>query len=155
MGEKCRVAFAKLILSGANLLILDEPTNYMDIISKEKIEKALKDFQGSIIFVSHDRYFIKKMANRIIEIENKKIKFYDGDYCYYLSKKQEEFVQDKIGMDYNQISNNIRRLECELSFISGKLAEPLDEEKKEQLNEKFMKIAKELNANKAIIEKVK
>ncbi|WP_026894232.1 ribosomal protection-like ABC-F family protein [Clostridiisalibacter paucivorans] len=155
MGEKCRVAFAKLILSGANLLILDEPTNYMDIISKEKIEEALEDFQGSIIFVSHDRYFIKKIANRIIEIENKKIKFYDGDYCYYLSKKQEEFVQDKIGRDYNQISNNIRRLECELSFISGKLAEPLDEEKKEQLNEKFMKIAKELNANKAIIEKVK
>ncbi|SKC77464.1 ribosomal protection-like ABC-F family protein [Maledivibacter halophilus] len=155
MGEKCRVAFAKLILSGANLLILDEPTNYMDIISKEKIEEALEDFQGSIIFVSHDRYFIKKIANRIIEIENKKIKFYDGDYCYYLSKKQEEFVQDKIGRDYNQISNNIRRLECELSFISGKLAEPLEEEKKEQLNEKFMKIAKELNANKAIIEKVK
>lgn len=151
MGEKCRTAFAKLILSGANLLILDEPTNYMDIVSREKIEEALEDFQGSVIFVSHDRYFIKKIASRIIRIENKILKCYDGDYDYYLSKRREEDIQDKIGEDYNQIRDNIRRLECELAFISGKLSEPLEEKEKEELNNKFIETVKELNKNKAII----
>ena len=65
MGEKGRVAFAKIILSGANLLVLDEPTNYMDIESREKIEEVLAGFKGSLIFVTHDRYFMR-LANRVL-----------------------------------------------------------------------------------------
>lgn len=154
MGEKGRVAFAKLILSGANLLILDEPTNYMDIISREKIEDVLDEFQGSVIFVSHDRYFIRRIANKIIKIENQELKCYEGDYDYYLYKCQEEELHEEIGEDYNQVNDNIKRLECELAFLSGKLAQTTDEEEKEQLNDKFMKIARELNRNRAVIEEL-
>jgi len=151
MGEKGRVAFAKLILSGANLLILDEPTNYMDILSKEKIEEVLQDFAGAVIFVSHDRYFIKRIANRIFRLEDKKLKCYDGDYNYYISKDRQENFHSEFSMDYNRINNEINRLENELAFLSGKLAQELEEEEKQVLDRRFIEIARQLNEYKDII----
>lgn len=153
MGERGRVAFAKLILSGANLLILDELTNYMDIESQEKIEEVLEEFTGTILFVSHDRYFIKRIANKIFILENLKLICYDGDYEYYLSKLKEKKLQESIGEELGNITDNINRLECELAFLSGRLNDVLDEKEKEELNKRFFATAKELNNHRKIFQK--
>lgn len=151
MGEKGRVAFAKLMLSGANLLVLDEPTNYMDIQSKEKIEKVLDEFGGSIIFVTHDRYFINELANRIFVIDDRKLYCYDGSYEYYMAKRREQRAEEEKGDEYRRLADNITRLECELAFLGGKLNEARDEEEKEELNRRFLEVARELNENKECI----
>lgn len=86
-GERGRVALAKLMLSEANLLILDEPTNHLDITSKEVLEKAINQYSGTVLYVSHDRYFINKTASRILELTNQTIVNYLGNYDYYTEKK--------------------------------------------------------------------
>ncbi|HHY70657.1 MAG TPA: ABC-F family ATP-binding cassette domain-containing protein, partial [Thermoanaerobacterales bacterium] len=151
MGEKGRVAFAKLILSGANMLVLDESTNYMDIMSKEKIEEVLEEFRGSIIFVSHDRYFIRRLAKRVFTIEDKKLYCLEGDYQYYLAKRKKQRNKKEVGMEYGILSDNIKRLELELAFLSGKLNEASDEEEKEKLDDRFLMVAKELNKNRELL----
>ncbi|SDK38353.1 ABC-F family ATP-binding cassette domain-containing protein [Sediminibacillus albus] len=90
-GEKARLSLAKLMMEKANLLILDEPTNHLDLDSKEVLESALIDFPGTILFVSHDRYFINKLATQIVEMQPQESRIYLGDYDYYLDKKQEEY----------------------------------------------------------------
>src|SRR5690606_37609503 len=87
-GEKSRVALAKLMLSGANLLILDEPTNHLDINSREALEEALLSYDGTIIAVSHDRYFMRKLATRIVEMTNGSIADYHGGYGFYLEHRK-------------------------------------------------------------------
>ena len=87
-GEKARLSLLKLMLSGSNVLILDEPTNHLDIASKEVIEEALRDFPGTLIVVSHDRYFLNKVPTRIIELAEDGIASYLGGYDYYMEKKQ-------------------------------------------------------------------
>lgn len=87
-GEKGRVSLAKLMLSEANFLILDEPTNHLDIASKEILEKALNDYTGTVLYVSHDRYFINQTATRILELVNNTFVNYIGNYDYYLEKKE-------------------------------------------------------------------
>lgn len=87
-GEKGRVSLAKLMLSKANLLLLDEPTNHLDIESKEILEDALNHYTGTILYVSHDRYFINKTATRIMELTEQKLLSYAGNYSYYLEKKE-------------------------------------------------------------------
>ncbi|MCR4431021.1 MAG: ABC-F family ATP-binding cassette domain-containing protein [Tepidanaerobacteraceae bacterium] len=89
-GERSRVALAKAILQGANLLLLDEPTNHLDIISKEKLEQALLEYGGTIIAVSHDRFFLSKIANRIWEFTPQGIRDFNGGFDYYLEKKIEK-----------------------------------------------------------------
>lgn len=86
-GERGRVSLAKLMLSNANLLILDEPTNHLDIVSKEILENALNSYTGTVLYVSHDRYFINATATRIIELTNQNIVNYIGNYDYYLEKR--------------------------------------------------------------------
>ena len=88
-GERGRVSLAKLMLSEANFLILDEPTNHLDIASKEILEKALNDYTGTILYVSHDRYFINQTAQRILELTNHTFVNYIGNYDYYVEKKEE------------------------------------------------------------------
>ncbi|MGL5080273.1 MAG: ABC-F family ATP-binding cassette domain-containing protein [Microcoleaceae cyanobacterium] len=89
-GEKARLALAKLLLQPVNFLILDEPTNHLDIPAKEMLEEALQNYDGTVIVVSHDRYFISKVANKIVEIREGEFHTYLGDYHYYLNKLAEE-----------------------------------------------------------------
>ncbi|MCX5939532.1 MAG: ABC-F family ATP-binding cassette domain-containing protein [Cyanobium sp. LacPavin_0818_WC50_MAG_67_9] len=89
-GEKARLALALMLLSPCNLLVLDEPTNHLDIPAKQMLEDALIDYEGAALLVSHDRYFISRVANRIVEICDGQLVLYRGDYSYYLSKKEEE-----------------------------------------------------------------
>ncbi|GGE68367.1 ribosomal protection-like ABC-F family protein [Priestia taiwanensis] len=90
MGERCRVAFVKLYFSGANLLILDEPTNYLDLTTRERIEEALHLYPGAIVFVSHDRYFTDKLATKIVSLEDGKATTFDGTYKEYTEHTHED-----------------------------------------------------------------
>ena len=87
-GEKAKVLLVKIMLSGSNLLMLDEPTNHLDIISKEILEEAIIEYDGTCFFISHDRYFINKIATKIIELSPQGVTTYLGNYDYYLEKKQ-------------------------------------------------------------------
>ena len=88
-GERGRVSLAKLMLSEANFLILDEPTNHLDIVSKEILEEALNNYTGTVLYVSHDRYFINKTATRILDLTNHNLVNYIGNYDYYMEKREE------------------------------------------------------------------
>ena len=95
-GEKARLALAKLMMEKANFLLLDEPTNHLDLDSKEILESALIDYPGTILFVSHDRYFINKIATQVFEMQANHTTLYLGNYDYYLEKKQEEKELEEI-----------------------------------------------------------
>jgi ATP-binding cassette subfamily F protein 3 len=98
-GEKARLALAKMLLCPCNLLILDEPTNHLDIPAKEMLEEAIQNYDGTAILVSHDRYFISKVANKIVEIRNGELLVYAGDYYYYLGKLEEEKEKERLRLE--------------------------------------------------------
>ena len=91
-GEKARLALALMVINPSNFLLLDEPTNHLDLQSKENLELAIKNYKGSLLIISHDRYFISKVANRIIEIKDSKLFSYDGNYEYFLEKTQSQKI---------------------------------------------------------------
>lgn len=137
-GEKSRLSLAKLMCQNANFLILDEPTNHLDFFSKEALEDALQDFPGTILFVSHDRYFINKLANRIFELTPHGILEYEGNYEYYLEKrnKQTESVKE----------NNSPEVTCgqaKLHYLKTKETQR-QERKRRQRIEQLEKIIKEI-----------
>ena len=125
-GEKARLQLAKLMLEKNNLLVLDEPTNHLDITSKQVLEDALENYEGTIVFVSHDRYFINKIANKVLDITGDDYSIYLGNYDYYLEKCEQELiakklkeektdeVQEKVANDYvlgKEEKKRIRKLE--------------------------------------------
>lgn len=153
-GEKARLALAKLMMQKANLLILDEPTNHLDLDSKEILEAALLEFPGTILFVSHDRYFINEIASQVIEMKQDGATVFLGDYDYYIEKKQEALelklldelanptietkevktnfhndkekkqIQRKIERRIKEIENEIEELEQNIQANEALLCEP-------------------------------
>jgi ATP-binding cassette, subfamily F, member 3 len=106
-GEKARLALAKLMMQKSNFLILDEPTNHLDLDSKEVLENALVDYPGTILFVSHDRYFINRIATKVLELSGNGCKEYLGDYDYFVDKKQEiielQALEQKVQTSHNPV----------------------------------------------------
>ncbi|MEB3264803.1 MAG: ABC-F family ATP-binding cassette domain-containing protein [Synechococcus sp.] len=98
-GEKARLALALMLLRPCNLLVLDEPTNHLDIPAKQMLEDALIDYEGAALLVSHDRYFISRVANRIVELRDGELVLYRGDYAYYLEKKREEAEAQRLAAE--------------------------------------------------------
>lgn len=132
-GEKGRVSLCKILLKQANLLILDEPTNHLDIASKEVLEEALLSFKGTIIFISHDRYFINKIATRVIEITPNKAISYQGGYDNYITAKQDPLTTSNKGVNEDYISmkqkqatlrknkNKIKSIERDISKLETEI----------------------------------
>jgi len=173
-GEKARVALAKLMMQKANTLILDEPTNHLDLDSKEVLENALIDFPGTILFVSHDRYFINRIATKVIELSGDGAFEYLGDYDYYVEKKKEleeirvekarpqaaevavskqstSTIDKEAKKRERQITRRLEELEGQLETIDGhiksveeKLCDPAIFQDHEQL----MALQKQLDAHK-------
>ena len=136
-GEKGRVSLAKLMLSEANLLILDEPTNHLDITSKEILENALNNYTGTLLYVSHDRYFINRTADRILELNNQGLTEYLGNYDYYVEKRDNNISEGTLKVSPNNIKNEaaaldykaqkaeaarIKKLNNDLSKLEDKIA---------------------------------
>jgi len=118
MGEKCRVIFTKIIIENPDLIILDEPTNYMDILSKESVSLLLENFSGTVLVVSHDRYLISTVCNRILKIENNKIINFTGNQDEII----EFFTCNKSKSSKEKVSKDeILMLQCRLSQLSGLL----------------------------------
>ncbi|MDO4555699.1 MAG: ABC-F family ATP-binding cassette domain-containing protein [Lachnospiraceae bacterium] len=105
-GEKGRVSLAKLMLSNANFLILDEPTNHLDLYSKEILEDAIRHYEGTVFYVSHDRYFINKTATRILDLTENGLVNYKGNYDYYLEKKEEGLIVPDSGSITSETSDH-------------------------------------------------
>jgi ATP-binding cassette subfamily F protein 3 len=138
-GEKARLALAKLMLEKANLLILDEPTNHLDLDSKEVLENALIDYPGTILFVSHDRYFINRIATKIIELSSEGCMEYLGDYDYYVEKKteMEELEQLEKLTSKTVVS---QELQDKSSYQQDKENKKQERQKKRKLEELELKI---------------
>lgn len=150
-GEKGRVALAKIMLSNANFLILDEPTNHLDINSKEILENVLKDYEGTVLYISHDRYFINSTATRIVELTPNKANIYLGNYDYYMEKKKQQAVaeiveetvvtetkldwkkQKEIQAQQRKKENQIKKIEEEISLTEEKINELSNELEKEEV----------------------
>lgn len=136
-GEKARLALAKFMCTQGTLLVLDEPTNHLDIPSKEMLEEAIKAFQGAVIAVSHDRYFLKQIATRVLLVEGKKLLDFKGDYEYYLEQNEDEalVMQEK--------EDKAKKLEQDTTKAKSKMTKAERAMKEKEKKEK----AKELHAN--------
>lgn len=164
-GEKGRVVLTEILLKKANLLILDEPTNHLDIASKEVLEDALNQFEGTIFFISHDRYFINKVATRIIELTNNQAINYDGNYDFYFSHKIVEKPTKKENQDYQNMKqqnaiyrkqqNKIKKIENQISNLENQIKDlnsqlQTDEvlndyQKYNQINDEITSLENQLN----------
>lgn len=145
-GEKVKASFAKVLLSDINLLILDEPTNYLDIYSLEVVEEALKDYDKTLLFVSHDRRFARHIANSFITIDECSLTIFRGGYDEYINKKNENIDESK-----EEIEKQIFVLENRLSEVIGKLSMPGKKDVLEELDAEYYKIIKHLKKLKSII----
>ncbi|MBM7622167.1 ATP-binding cassette subfamily F protein 3 [Bacillus tianshenii] len=136
-GEKARLALSKMMLQRSNVLILDEPTNHLDLDSKEILENALIDYPGTILFVSHDRYFINRLATKVYELSRVGATEYLGDYDYYIEKKEEAMELARLESEASS-ATTVRSLQAEKekpSYEQEKEAKRLERQKKRRLEE--------------------
>ncbi|WP_368993687.1 ABC-F family ATP-binding cassette domain-containing protein [Caldifermentibacillus hisashii] len=136
-GEKARLSLAKLMMLNANFLILDEPTNHLDLDSKEILENALVDFPGTILFVSHDRYFINRIATKVFELSTDGVTEYLGDYNYYIEKKEEMMEIQKLSeeSEHNQTQEPASDLDAKTRYEQEKELKKLERQKKRRVEE--------------------
>lgn len=153
-GEKCRINLLKLMLSKSNFLLLDEPTNHLDIMSREALEKALLNYDGTVFVISHDRYFLNKVVSKIYELKENEIKLYIGNYNYYIEKKKNplrfEQIKEVSGKTKTQIkSERKKKKELEKSKKNEQL-------KMKNIEEKISDLEKEISElqNKLCLEEV-
>ena len=132
-GEKARLALAKLMMQKANLLILDEPTNHLDLDSKEILENALLDYPGTILFVSHDRYFINRIASKVVEMNKEGAIEYLGDYDYYVEKKLEQ--EELKALAENPRSNSSAEKQEKNSYQQDKEVKKLERQRLRRIEE--------------------
>lgn len=137
-GERVKVSFAKIILSDINLLILDEPTNYLDIYSMEAVEKVLGEFNGTIVFVSHDIRFINKLATNLLVFKDNKLISFDGNYEDYI--KSSKIIKD----DDKELQENIFVLENRLSQLIGRISMPGKKDNIQELDKEYNVVLQEL-----------
>ena len=152
-GEKVRLALCKILKTGPNVLVLDEPTNHMDIVGKESLEDMLSEYKGTLIFVSHDRFFVRKIANKILEFDKNKTKFYDCGYEEYLEKKSgeieiEEKVEKKEKKVYinplkekDKLERKVKKLEDEISNKENEIQNLKEELTKEEIYSDYVKVS--------------
>ena len=131
-GERNRLSLAEIVVSGANLLLLDEPTNNLDIPAREALEEALLEYRGTMFFISHDRYFLRKLATRVVELENRKLANYLGGYDYYRSHRRLDAGNDKVrtrrrlrpgqGTEQNVLAARLVAVEGEIDATERRLS---------------------------------
>lgn len=157
-GEKVRLKLCEIFKKGPNLLLLDEPTNHMDILGKESLERILNKYEGTLIFVSHDRYFVSKIANALLIFENDKVTFFDGTYEEYIEKKQKENQEEQIiivkekekknatnsyfvNKEKNRITNRIKKIEEQIAQKEEEIAKFNIEMQTEEVCSDYIKLA--------------
>lgn len=144
-GEKARLALAKLMMQGANFLILDEPTNHLDLDSKIVLENALVEFPGTILFVSHDRYFINRIASKVIQLSADESQEYLGDYDYYVQKKLEQ--EELEALEQATTISNVKKVEEKVSYHADKETK----KRQRQIKRRLEEIEKRIEELEAII----
>lgn len=156
-GEKARLALSKLMLQKANFLILDEPTNHLDLDSKEILENALIDFPGTILFVSHDRYFINRIATKVFELSSHNLTEYLGDYDYFLTKKEEILELERLEEEEKKnVSQKISSSASEgkLNYQQEKELKKLERQKQrriEEIEQSISEIEERIEKNEALL----
>lgn len=154
-GEKARLALAKLMLQKANFLILDEPTNHLDLDSKEILENALIDYPGTILFVSHDRYFINRLATKVFELSPTETREYLGDYDYYLEKKNEQLELEALQENEPLKIQAAQQAEkAKLSYAEEKELKKKERQKQrriEEIEERIAVIEEKLSENEKLL----
>lgn len=147
-GERAKVALARLLLSNANFLILDEPTNHLDIFSLEALEILLSAYTGTLLFVSHDRRFVKTVATRLLKIENKRITTFEGTMEEY----EQALEKQKTGKEQEEAKLYLTSLEMRLADIAARLSAPRKGDSPEKLNEEYFEVAEMIRAQKKKVE---
>ena len=141
-GEKCRINLLKLMLSKANFLLLDEPTNHLDIVSREALEEAILDYDGTILLISHDRYFLNKVINKIYELKENEITPYLGNYSYYIEKK-------KRPTRYEELEETQGKTKTQINLDKKKKRE-IEKEKRER-EKRFKSLEKEISTKEDLL----
>lgn len=141
-GEKSRVSISRILMTPHNFLIMDEPTNHLDSISRDALESALRNYEGTLLLVSHDRYFLDKIVTRVIELREGKLINYDGNYSYYLGNKEEQISQmNSDNLLTDNMSGVSRKEERKLRALSR---QEISRERKE-LRTRIEKFESEIN----------
>ncbi|MCG8500714.1 MAG: ABC-F type ribosomal protection protein [Firmicutes bacterium] len=147
-GERVKVAFAKIFVQDINMMILDEPTNFLDTGSIEALEEVLQSYKGTLLFVSHDRRFIRKIADKLMILEHQTLTMFDGDYNQYMESKEKQYHTGR-----KEIRNKLLLMENKLSEITIKLCMPSKDQDIEALDRQYKALAIEIKQLQALLDK--